>query len=143
MRHAICGPRSTAFFRQDGYCYYCDCQMWLANPVPFMAEYGITELQARRLQCTGEHLHPASEGGGTTLANIVAACWFCNVTRHRRAKPQSPSAYRARVRGRMAQGRWQQRWVFERGLSRISSSKPNAQRDSRKVPTESSSSLLV
>ncbi|MGZ3765951.1 MAG: HNH endonuclease [Mucilaginibacter sp.] len=57
--------------------------MWSHNAVELVSEYDLTLKQARHFQCTGEHLEAHSQGGTVAQANIVAACRFCNQTRHR------------------------------------------------------------
>lgn len=87
--------RLNAFNRQGGRCYYCNLPMWLdgqAGPSP--------------LRCTAEHLTAHSEGGKAGQANIVAACWHCNRTRHKRKRPPPPDRYRQEVRRRMEHGAW-------------------------------------
>lgn len=118
--------RNFAFCLQGGTCYYCGCSMWLTNPAPFMAAFGLNQAQAYRLQCTGEHLLPASEGGRATADNIVAACRFCNETRHRQTKPPTPEVFRAYIRNEMARGCWQRAWIFNRGLARSQVSKAHS-----------------
>lgn len=83
--------RRLAFERQDGRCYYCETPMWLKQGY---------------LKCTAEHLKPVSEGGKDDPGNIVAACEFCNRTRHRAKKVLPPERYAYRVRARMASGQW-------------------------------------
>jgi 5-methylcytosine-specific restriction endonuclease McrA len=87
--------RQLAFERQRGQCFYCGLPMWLSGPQGPSA-----------LRCTAEHLIPRSEGGGNGPSNIVAACWHCNHTRHKRKRPPEPELYQAQVRRRVAQGRW-------------------------------------
>ncbi len=40
------------------------------------------------------------------MHNIVAACWFCNISRHRAKQPLSPYLYGKKVRARLAKGKW-------------------------------------
>jgi len=60
----------------------------------------------RQFELTAEHLKPRSEGGADTENNIVAACWFCNKSRHRRKLPMTPERFKQYVRDRMAANRW-------------------------------------
>jgi 5-methylcytosine-specific restriction endonuclease McrA len=53
-----------------------------------------------------EHLKARSEGGNDHPENIVAACQFCNQTRHKRKQPLAPEEYRRMIHRRLAQGRW-------------------------------------
>jgi hypothetical protein len=46
------------------------------------------------------------DGGSDKCANIVAACHFCNSTRHRMKSPPDPASYRDRVRRKMHAGKW-------------------------------------
>lgn len=98
--------RRTKMLAQGGRCYYCGLPMWdpeLANAVP---EIYRAPAMRKYLRCTAEHLHPRSDGGANVAANIVAACWYCNTRRHHRKEPPSPDIHRARVRERMANGKW-------------------------------------
>jgi 5-methylcytosine-specific restriction endonuclease McrA len=112
--------RRQAFNRQGGFCYYCDVRMWLNSPEELDLPKG--SAAASRLQCTAEHLVPRSDGGRELATNIVAACAHCNHTRHRQKRPPEPPQYRAKVRGRVAQGGWHHPWVFDRGLLRSTGS---------------------
>lgn len=98
--------RREKMVAQAGRCYYCGLPMWdKAASISLKSARGnIGSLP--QLRCTAEHLHPRSEGGKDTATNIVAACWYCNQTRHRVKKPRSPQAHRDHVRKRMAAGRW-------------------------------------
>lgn len=103
---ALKNLRRKKMIAQEGLCYYCGLHMWdealnLCLPVSCRA----TRLP-KILRCTAEHLHPRSEGGANTPDNIVAACWYCNISRHRRKRPQSPEGHRVHVQKRMAAGRW-------------------------------------
>ncbi|UWQ95909.1 HNH endonuclease [Rhodobacteraceae bacterium M385] len=62
--------------------------------------------RTKALQCTAEHLWARSDGGSNNPENIVAACRYCNTTRHKCKKPRSPESHRAHVRRRLNQGRW-------------------------------------
>ncbi len=99
--------REVAVQRQAGICFYCE------TPVvtrcidrALVAKAGLSPRQAKRLQCTAEHLVPRSCGGDCDRSNIVAACLFCNQTRHRCKKVRSPEQYARHVRNRIAAGRW-------------------------------------
>ena len=98
--------RRMKMLSQGGRCFYCGLPMWdeaLYPCLPLSCRSG--ELP-KTLRCTAEHLHPRSEGGANTADNIVAACLFCNNSRHRRKRPLSPEAHRAHVQQRMAAGQW-------------------------------------
>ena len=105
-RKSLVKPRSIAFSRQRGRCYYCDQPMLTGNIVEFSAKYKITPNQAKLLRCTGEHLKAHHEGGSTKPTNIVAACWYCNHKRHQRKNPPDPEQYRDLIQNRMSQGGW-------------------------------------
>ena len=98
--------RSSAFDRQHGRCFYCQCLMWRHSVASFAAQYGLTLSQAATLQCTAEHLLARQDHGSDAAENIVAACRICNTRRHARAAPLSPTAYLVLVRQRMARGAW-------------------------------------
>ncbi|MFP1131573.1 HNH endonuclease signature motif containing protein [Asticcacaulis sp. W401b] len=80
--------------------------IWVDGLDQFVSKYGFTEREARTLKCTAEHLIPESEGGRDVPDNIVAACWTCNMRRHRVGKPKTPDDYLRYVRHRIAQGKW-------------------------------------
>jgi hypothetical protein len=105
-RKSLVKPRSIAFSRQAGLCYYCDQPMWSEDPWEFASKYKITIGQAKRFQCTGEHLRAHQDGGKPDLKNIVAACWFCNQKRHKRKVAPDPDQFKQFIHQRMNQGRW-------------------------------------
>ena len=103
---ALKNLRRTKMLAQGGRCYYCDLPMWdepLDHRLPVTCR---SSRLPKTLRCTAEHLLPRSEGGANTAENIVAACLFCNNSRHRRKEALSPEAHRAHVQQRMAAGRW-------------------------------------
>lgn len=106
MPNAVSSHRLFAFNHQKGRCYYCGTRMWLANPKPFAAHNGITIPQAKRIQCTAEHLIARKDGGGNDRANIVAACRFCNQTRHRIIPAPTASNFKKRVSRRVNLQKW-------------------------------------
>lgn len=116
MPRPLVRPRTHAFAHQSGRCFYCGLPMWTDNPLEFATEHGITPKQARLLQCTGEHLVARQDGGSSARMNIVAACLFCNKSRHIRKTPPPPDRYAQMVRMRMSLGRWHGPWVFRKGL---------------------------
>ena len=107
-RKSLVRPRRRAYNRQSGRCYYCGAPMCLEDPEQFASQYKLSPKQTWLLQCTGEHLTAHCEGGMVSKSNIVAACWFCNIHRHRVAKPLAPDRYREHVRKRVANGGWHQ-----------------------------------
>jgi 5-methylcytosine-specific restriction endonuclease McrA len=88
--------------------------MWEADAANFALAVGTTRKQARLLQCTAEHLVVKSEGGKDVATNIVAACRYCNVRRHKAKNPLPAQAMVGRVRRLVAQGRW-----LPQGLHRL------------------------
>lgn len=98
--------RARAFLRQDGRCIYCCSRMWLSAPAFFAAEYKLTVKQARRFQCTAEHLCARKDGGGNMASNIAAACRFCNLHRHSRKAELTPEQFQIHVRTRIERGKW-------------------------------------
>ncbi|USI76530.1 HNH endonuclease [Sphingopyxis sp. USTB-05] len=80
--------------------------MWKDNPAAFAAKNGITLRQARLLQVTAEHLTPRADGGCDSDKNIVAACVYCNISRHKGRDVLSPDAYASKVRRQLQLGRW-------------------------------------
>jgi 5-methylcytosine-specific restriction endonuclease McrA len=113
MPTSLARPRTKAFQRQLGRCFYCGLPMWKDHPEKFAQKFGISLHQARRLKCTGEHLHARQDGGTNAQSNVAAACLYCNQGRHRLKNPPSPEAYMKRVRQKMARGQWHGSWVFE------------------------------
>jgi hypothetical protein len=98
--------RHAATVKQSFRCYYCRAPMWEHDQSAFVAQYRVTLKQAALVRSTAEHLRPLSEGGPNSGVNIVAACLYCNATRHKARKPLAPAAYRERVQRRVASGRW-------------------------------------
>lgn len=112
MPNRIGVHRHVATVQQAFRCYYCRAPIWERDPASFVAEHRISRKQAALVRSTAEHLRPRSEGGPNSRANIVAACLYCNTTRHKARKPLAPEAYRARVQRRVASGRWLTAAVF-------------------------------
>ena len=106
MKKSICNYRRQAFVQQHGRCFYCQHRMWIQNPHQFAKSIGLSVKVTRALQCTAEHLHPVSAGGNNSSTNIVAACRFCNQTRHRATRVKSPNEYAAHVQRRVNAQRW-------------------------------------
>lgn len=67
---------------------------------------GLSTRQAAWLQCTAEHLRAEHVGGTASRSNIVAACKYCNLHRHRSKFAPDPLQYKSRVLKRIAQGKW-------------------------------------
>jgi 5-methylcytosine-specific restriction endonuclease McrA len=113
MSRSLSLVRHQAVVSQSYRCIYCTSPVWEGSPERFISTYAITRSQAELLRCTAEHLLPKSSGGKNAESNIVAACWFCNHTRHKARVPLEPDAYGRRVRSRVAKGGW-----LPNGLSR-------------------------
>ena len=106
MSNPIAKLRLKAFQKQSGLCYYCESRMWLKNLERFANQHAISKSAAARFQCTAEHLVARCDGGSNKNDNIVAACIFCNQTRHKRRKPLVPVKHRAHIKRRLKQGKW-------------------------------------
>jgi hypothetical protein len=87
---ALMRQRHRAFASQSGLCFYCRLPMWERDPFLFASRFETSVLAIGRFQCTAEHLKPRSCAGDSSKGNIVAACRFCNQTRHR-AKNGAPA----------------------------------------------------
>ncbi|UXS11593.1 HNH endonuclease [Agrobacterium tumefaciens] len=98
--------RKHAAQRQGGRCFYCELPMWVDSPRKFIVHYGLSPGLARRFQCTAEHVEARCDGGKDVAANIVAACLFCNATRHKAKHPVDAARHASVVRSRLAKGRW-------------------------------------
>ena len=109
VRMSIKSSRSHAFFQQNRCCFYCRFPMWESNITQFCATHDLSRREAMRYECTAEHLIPRQDGGRNERRNIVAACKFCNQTRHRAKLPLAASEYKSRVRRRIERGRWHPR----------------------------------
>ncbi|TNH91148.1 HNH endonuclease [Aeromonas hydrophila] len=106
MASSIQKQRHRAAVNQAHRCYYCNMPMWETNPAQFSGQHQISEQQVSLLQCTGEHLHPKSEGGSNSTANIVAACKYCNQTRHKEKSPLTAPEYKRKVLSLSKKGKW-------------------------------------
>ncbi|MFT5726748.1 MAG: hypothetical protein ACI8PB_000870 [Desulforhopalus sp.] len=106
MSSTIPNKRQVAFKKQSGRCYYCGSPMWEGKPKEFASKHKITPKYATRFQSTAEHLLARCDGGKDHETNIVAACLFCNSTRHKMRKPLSPPSYRSHIQNRLQQGKW-------------------------------------
>ncbi|MBU0557108.1 MAG: HNH endonuclease [Alphaproteobacteria bacterium] len=98
--------RLDAFAKQRGRCAYCRQPMWTRDAGTFAKRFHLSLRQALRLQATAEHLIPRWEGGADIPSNIVAACRFCNWTRHRSPDPLPWPKYGEKVAARMSAHRW-------------------------------------
>ncbi|RUW44826.1 hypothetical protein EOA36_30035 [Mesorhizobium sp. M8A.F.Ca.ET.021.01.1.1] len=92
--------------KQNWRCFYCGFPMWNGDPSrPSDARQLSVRLLSRFL-CTAEHLSPKMDGGKDRPENLVAACKFCNQTRHRMRNVLSPAAYQQHVRKRILARKW-------------------------------------
>jgi len=106
MSQCLAVHRCRAASRQAYRCFYCNLPLWDSSPDRFISRYQLSRAQAALLRCTAEHLNPLSQGGSNASDNIVAACHFCNQTRHKARNPLDPEKFRQRVRQKMQQGQW-------------------------------------
>jgi hypothetical protein len=106
MPKRIISLRRRAAHKQGYRCYYCNSPMWEADLAVFAATTQLSMAQAAERRCTAEHLVPKSDGGRDIAANVVAACLFCNRTRHRARNSRAPSDYKRYVSSRIRLGRW-------------------------------------
>jgi hypothetical protein len=113
MPKSYCKARNAAFHAQGGLCHYCEFPMWLVDRAGFAATHGLTLRQASLLQATAEHLL-AQQDGGKHGANVVAACYHCNTSRHRFRPQSAPDAisYRDQVQRRVKHRHWHSRDLF-------------------------------
>jgi 5-methylcytosine-specific restriction endonuclease McrA len=109
--------RLRAFQQQQGRCWYCGVQMWHRDPAELP---GIPAKNSSRLRCTAEHLQARCDGGRHEASNVVAACAYCNHTRHKIKPPPAPNTYFQRIRKKIAQGGWHPGWVRSLGLLSVS-----------------------
>lgn len=98
--------RRQAAQQQGWRCFYCQLPMWDARPEEFIVHYGLSPALAKRFQCTAEHVEARCDGGKDVAPNIVAACLFCNATRHKAKHPVDAAKHASVVRSRLAKGRW-------------------------------------
>ena len=81
--------------------------MWSEDPAGFARSVGITLRQAKHLQCTAEHCVAHQNGAKDSVDNIVAACRWCNLRRHRGRQQKAPDAetYKLKVSRSIAAGK--------------------------------------
>ncbi|ANK91536.1 MULTISPECIES: HNH endonuclease [unclassified Rhizobium] len=80
--------------------------MWETEPNTFRERFRVSDRAVWFFRCTAEHLVAQCDGGGDTEENIVAACQFCNGSRHRKKRPKDAASYASFVRSRIEKGRW-------------------------------------
>lgn len=110
--------RSIAYKLQSGLCYYCHQPMWENDVNTFTAKHKIPFKKAMLLKATAEHLIARKEGGIDTSINIVAACKYCNSTRHKSKLALQPEAYKKRVLSRLNQNKWHQIKLINPNMSK-------------------------
>ena len=108
MSNRLASTRRKACISQSYRCFYCHTKMWESDSAEFISQYKASPYLAKKLQSTAEHLKPKCEGGSNTIENIVAACQFCNSTRHKAKKPLDSSKYLEFVQSRVKNGHWLQ-----------------------------------
>lgn len=96
--------------------------MCSGNPNGFSRSTGIPLALVKPLECTAEHLVARQDGGRESAENIVAACRWCNLTRHRCRPQKAPDAetYRMQVLRKVAAGKWHPiaRWFARQGANK-------------------------
>ncbi|WP_420228749.1 HNH endonuclease [Rhizobium etli] len=80
--------------------------MWETDPNTLKERFRVPGRTVLRFRCTAEHLVAQCDGGRDTEENIVAACQFCNGSRHRKKRPKDAASYASFVRSRIEKGRW-------------------------------------
>lgn len=106
MTSSVKNIRKTKFVEQKGQCHYCCQPMWEKNRKLFAFTHGISKPASNWLRSTAEHLVARQDGGADVSQNIVAACRYCNRTRHTSPKPMPPADYAQKVRKRLWKGKW-------------------------------------
>jgi 5-methylcytosine-specific restriction endonuclease McrA len=106
-------PRTQAFIKQKGLCYYCQFPMWNKDPSEVLKKYNVSMKNLAHFKCTGEHLIAHSEGGSAKQSNIVAACWYCNSKRHQRKKQPNDIQFQKFVQYRIKLSRWNSGLITE------------------------------
>ena len=94
--------RNAAYSAQQGRCYYCSCLMLPCSG----RRQSSVEPDEKLRACTAEHLQARRDGGRDSPRNVVAACWYCNHSRHALHDGRSPRKYRQLVRTMVARGAW-------------------------------------
>ena len=106
MPNKLAKRRHQACLNQSHRCFYCKFEMWECDPKGFATTHKISLRQAQFFKCTAEHLEARMDGGSDAPSNIVAACAFCNRTRHKIKNPPDPEEMRRYVEKRLAKGLW-------------------------------------
>jgi len=100
--------RQHAAANQNNRCYYCNAAMCIDVSVinDFAKSHNISVKQAKWLTCTAEHLIARQDGGKDTHENIVAACYYCNHTRHKRKICSNAELFKAYVVKQLRKQKW-------------------------------------
>lgn len=107
--------RLRAYALQGGQCFYCGLPICEGDIKQFQSEFGSTAREAKSLFSTAEHLVARKDGGTNGNSNVVAACWTCNQSRHRRKNVNlSWEQFRDLVCRRMQQGKWRARSLLRK-----------------------------
>lgn len=105
--------RLKAASRQNWRCFYCGVPTWEDDVEGYAKFYCLSLGAAQKLKCTAEHLIARQDGGRNTKRNIVAACLFCNTTRHKSGKPKSAVEFGAYVSSRVVKSGWHSRDILD------------------------------
>lgn len=100
--------RYQAFVKQDCLCFYCKLPIWEDSQEKFARSHDLSARLTKYLKCTAEHLVAQQDKGRDTAENIVAACLWCNRSRHSglRHKAPDPVTYKSRVTKLVAKEKW-------------------------------------
>lgn len=98
--------RRKAYSIQLEQCYYCGQPMWETDQKGFCSKFNISLKASKFFKCTAEHLIAKQDSGKNSADNIVAACLFCNRTRHLAKNPLNYNKYKTKVLTRMRLNKW-------------------------------------
>lgn len=98
--------RNRKMKAQNGLCFYCQQPMWLQDITGFCRSFELSREQALHLKCTAEHLIARTDGGPNSHDNIVAACHYCNQSRHKSEDVLTPEEFLKYVQSELTAGRW-------------------------------------
>jgi hypothetical protein len=100
--------RRSAHLAQNGRCFYCSLPVWERDPESFARAHGLPSRLAKHLRNTAEHLQARQDCGQDAAHNIVAACQWCNLQRHRgrQKRAPQPDQYREWVHAMVSASKW-------------------------------------
>lgn len=100
--------RQRAAANQNNRCYYCNAAMCIDVAIigDFAKSHNISVNQARQFICTAEHLIAKQDGGKDIKENIVAACRYCNHTRHKRKTCSNAELFKSYVCKQIRKQKW-------------------------------------